>query len=195
MITIASIVEGHGEVAALPLLLRRIAGQVAAGRVVNASRPFRVRRQNFLKPDEVERSVEFVANRSGVDGRILILLDANSDCPKTLAAEIVERARQARGDRAIQVVLAKVEYEAWFLAAAESVADHRGIKPDVVSPSNPEAVQDAKGWISKRMEPGRSYSPSTDQPALTAVFDMDVARKRAASFDKLYRAVESLLVD
>ncbi len=45
------------------------------------------------------------------------------------------------------------------------------------------------------MEPGRSYSPSTDQPALTAVFDMDVARKRAASFDKLYRAVESLLVD
>lgn len=195
MITIASIVEGHGEVAALPLLLRRIAGQVAAGRVVNASRPFRVRRQNFLKPDEVERSVEFVANRSGVDGRILILLDANSDCPKTLAAEIIERARRARGDQAIQVVLAKVEYEAWFLAAAESVADHRGIKPDVVSPSNPEAVQDAKGWISKRMEPGRSYSPSTDQPALTAVFDMDVARKRAASFEKLYRAVESLLVD
>lgn len=195
MITIASIVEGHGEVEALPLLLRRIAGQVAAERVVNASRPFRVRRQNFLKPDEIERSVEFVANRSGVDGRILILLDANSDCPKTLAAEIIERARKARGDRAIQVVLAKVEYEAWFLAAAESLADHRGIKPDVVSPSNPEAVQDAKGWISKWMEPGRSYSPSTDQPALTAVFDMDVARKRAPSFDKLYRAVKSLLVD
>lgn len=91
--------------------------------------------------------------------------------------------------------MAKVEYEAWFLAAAESLADHRGIKPDVVSPSNPEAVQDAKGWISKWMEPGRSYSPSTDQPALTAVFDMDVARKRAPSFDKLYRAVKSLLVD
>ena len=118
-----------------------------------------------------------------------------SDCPKTLAAEIIERARKARGDRAIQVVLAKVEYEAWFLAAAESLADHRGIKPDVVSPSNPEAVQDAKGWISKWMEPGRSYSPSTDQPALTAVFDMDVARKRAPSFDKLYHAVESMLVD
>lgn len=195
MITIASIVEGHGEAVALPLLLRRIAAQVATGRVVKTLHPFRVPRQNFLKPGEIERRVEFVANRSGADGRILILLDANSDCPKTLAAEITERARQARSDRAIQVVLAKMEYEAWFLAAAESVADHKGIKPDIVSPPDPEAVRDAKGWISKRMEPGRAYSPSADQPALTAVFDMDVARKRAPSFDKLYRAVESLLVD
>ena len=195
MITIASIVEGHGEAVALPLLLRRIAAQVATGRVVKTLHPFRVPRQNFLKPGEIERRVEFVANRSGADGRILILLDANSDCPKTLAAEITERARQARSDRAIQVVLAKMEYEAWFLAAAESVADHKGIKPDFVSPPDPEAVRDAKGWISKHMEPGRSYSPSTDQPALTAVFDMDVARKQAPSFDKLYRAVESLLVD
>ena len=191
MITIASIVEGHGEARALPVLLRRI----AAGRTVNAPRPFRVGRQNFLKPNELERSVEFVANRSGMDGKILILLDANSDCPKTLAAEILERAQKARSDRTIRVVLAKMEYEAWFLAAAESVAGRRGIKLDVVSPPDPEAVQNAKGWISKRMEAGRSYSPSTDQAALTAVFDMDVARKGAPSFDKLYRAVESLLVD
>ena len=195
MITIASIVEGHGEVVALPLLMRRIAAQVATGRVVKTLHPFRVPRQNFLKPGEIERRVEFVANRSGANGRILILLDANSDCPKTLAAEITQRARQARSDRAIQVVLAKMEYEAWFLAAAESVAERRGIKSDIGSPPDPEAVRDAKGWISKHMKTGRSYSPSADQPALTAVFDMGVARKRAPSFDKLYRAVESLLVD
>lgn len=193
MTTIALIVEGHGEVEALPLLLRRIAAQV--GRVVNAPRPFRIRRQNVLKAGEIERSVEFVANRAGVNGKILILLDANSDCPKTLAAEIVNRARQERSDRPIQVVLAKMEYEAWFLAAAESVAGRGGIKLDVVSPSDPEAIRNAKGWIRKRMKPGRSYSPSTDQAALTAVFDMDAARKRSPSFDKLYRAVVSLLVD
>lgn len=81
------------------------------------------------------------------------------------------------------------------MATAESVAGRRDIKPDIVSPPDPEAVRDAKGWISKRMAPGRSYSPTTDQPALTAVFDMDAARKRAPSFDKLYRAVESLLAD
>lgn len=86
-----------------------------------------------------------------------------------------------------------MEYDAWFLAAAESLAGQKGVKRDVVSPPEPEAVQDAKGWISKRMAPGRSYSPSTDQPALTAVFDMEVARKGAPSFDKLCRAVECLL--
>lgn len=193
MITIASIVEGHGEVAALPVLLRRIAARVAAQHVVNVPRPFRVQRQGFLKSNEFERSIEFAANRSGAGGRILILLDANSDCPKTLAAKILRRARRARSDRTIQVVLAKMEYEAWFLATAESLAGRRDIKPDIVSPPDPEAVRDAKGWISKQMEPGRSYSPTTDQPALTAVFDMDAARKGAPSFDKLYRAVESLL--
>lgn len=195
MTTIASIVEGHGEVEAVPVLLRRIAEQVSVTHVVNAPRPFRIRRQNFLKPDEMERNVEFVAARSGPEGRILILLDANSNCPKTLAVQIQERAQKARSDRIIQVVLAKMEYEAWFLAAAKSVAGHRGIRPDFASPPDPEAVRDAKGWISARMEPGRSYSPSTDQPALTAVFDLNAARKRAASFDKLWRAVTSLLVD
>ncbi len=195
MTTIAAIVEGHGEVEAVPVLLRRIAEQVSAKHAVNAPRPFRVRRQNFLKPDEMERHVEFVATRSGPEGRILILLDANSDCPKTLATHIRERARQARRDRIIRVVLAKMEYEAWFLAAAESVAGRRGIKHDVVSPPDPEAVRNAKGWISARMEPGRSYSPSTDQPALTAVFDLAAARKGSPSFDKLWQAVESLLVD
>lgn len=195
MITIASIVEGHGEVAALPVLLRRIAAQVADQRVVNVPRPFRVQRQGFLTSGEFERSIEFAANQSGSGGRILILLDANSDCPKTLAADILRRARQARSDRTIQVVLAKMEYEAWFLATAESVAGRRDIRPDIVSPPDPEAVRDAKGWISKRMVPGRSYGPTTDQPALTAVFDMDTARKGAPSFDKLYRAVESLLAD
>ncbi len=43
------------------------------------------------------------------------------------------------------------------------------------------------------MTEGQAYSPSTDQPGLTAVFDMDAARKTARSFDKLYREVEALL--
>ena len=193
MTTIASIVEGHGEVEAMPVLLRRIAEQVSVAHVVNAPRPFRVRRQNFLKPNEMERNVEFVATQSGPEGRILILLDANSDCPKKLATQIQERAQQARSDRIIRVVLAKMEYEAWFLAAAESVAGHRGIRPDFAPPSDPEAIRNAKGWISARMEPGRSYSPSTDQPALTAMFDLHAARKGAPSFDKLWRTVEALL--
>ena len=41
------------------------------------------------------------------------------------ASEILERAASVRSDRRIQVVLAQREYEAWFLAAADSIAGYR----------------------------------------------------------------------
>jgi len=42
------------------------------------------------------------------------------------------------------------------------------------------------------MVPGRSYAETTDQPAMTAVFDMEMAR-RADSFDKCYREIKNML--
>jgi hypothetical protein len=42
---------------------------------------------------------------------------------------------------------------------------------------------------------GRSYKPATDQAALSAVFDMQIARKNSPSFDKLWRDVERLLTE
>ena len=67
----------------------------------------------------------------------LILLDANSDCPRELAPNVLERAQAARSDHRIQVVLAKMEYEAWFLAVADSLAGLRGIGDDAQAPDDP----------------------------------------------------------
>ena len=39
---------------------------------------------------------------------------------------------------------------------------------------------------------GRGYAETTDQPAFTAIFNMDAAR-RADSFDKCYRDIRSVL--
>lgn len=141
---------------------------------------------------ELERAVELAARRAGECGCILILLDANSDCPKELAPKVLQRAAEARRDRAIRVVLAKMEYEAWFLAAADSIAGERGIDASVVPPDEPETIRDAKGWLSARMPSGRSYRETLDQAALTAIFDLDSART-APSFDKMWRDVSSLL--
>ena len=119
----------------------------------------------------------------------LILLDANSDCPRELAPNVLERAQAARSDHRIQVVLAKMEYEAWFLAVADSLAGLRGIGDDAQAPDDPESIRDAKGWLTRRMTPGRSYREVRDQPALTARMDLQRARSRAPSFDKMWRAV------
>jgi len=189
---IVAIVEGYGEQTAVPILLRRAAQVVAPDVAVEVPRPIRVNRNRLLKPKELERAVELAARQAGPGGRILILLDADEDCPGEVGEQILRRAVATRGDRTIRVVLAKVEYEAWFLAAAESIAGHRGIAAGTTAPDDPESVRDGKGWISARMPPGRSYRETLDQPALTAIFDLTAAR-RAPSFDKLWRDVSSLL--
>lgn len=193
MVTIASIVEGKGEVAAVPILLRRIAAQVSPNTLVNALRPIRVQRNRILKEGQLERAVELAARRIGkAQGGVLILLDADDGCPKELADEMLRRAHAAREDQHIRAVLAKREYEAWFLAAARSIAGQREIDESTEPPSEPESIRGAKEWLSRCMPSNRAYSPTRDQPALTDAFDMDAARS-APSFDKLWRDVTHLL--
>ncbi len=193
MPTIAIIVEGHGEVEAVPILIRRIAEVEALGVFPDVRRPIPVGRDKFLKPNETNRYVEIAARQSGPDGRILILLDADDDCPRDLAPRILHRAIEARSDRRIQVVLAQREYEAWFLAAADSLAGKRGLRDDITAPGGPESVRGAKEWLTRQMPRGRSYRETLDQPALTKEFDLERARRSAASFRKMWRAVTDLL--
>ena len=192
MARIATIVEGHGEVEAVPILLRRIAERMSPDCPVQFVRPIRVQRQRVLKAGELERAVDLAARQAGTGGCVLILLDAETDCPRELAPNLLRRAREARRDRDIRVVLAKAEYEAWFLAAADSIAGQHGIRASTEPPDDAEAVTGAKEWLRARMPPGRSYRETLHQPALTAIFDLDAARS-APSFDKLWRDVSELL--
>ena len=177
---------------AVPILLRRVAALVSPNVYVKALRPILVQRTKILTGDLLDRAVVLAARQSGKQGRILILLDADDDCPKELAAEMLRRAEAARQDRIIRVVLAKREYEAWFLAAVHSISGRLGIDETIAPPRQPESIRGTKEWLSRRMPKGRAYSPTSDQPALTAVFDMDAARS-ASSFDKLWRDAMALL--
>ena len=189
---IATVVEGYGEVEALPILLRRIVERVSPNISVQIPRPIRVKRQLVVKAGELERAVELAATRAGAGGCILVLLDANSDCPSRMGPELLQRAQATRPDVPIRVVLAKVEYEAWFLAAARSIAGRHGIAERMVPPDDPESIHDAKGWLSERMPTGRRYRETLHQPGLTAIVDVDAARA-APSFDKMWRDVTDLL--
>lgn len=113
MMSIASIVEGDGEVAALPVLLRRLAAEWSPGAIVQALQPIRVRRDKFLnKDEEFRRQLLLAAAKSGEDGWVLIVLDADDDCPATLGSQIYQRAQQYIPHRRLSVVLANREFEA-----------------------------------------------------------------------------------
>ena len=192
MPTIATIVEDHGEVDAVPILLRRIAKRVTPRVGVQLPPPIRVKRNQVLRADELERAVELAARKTGEDGCILILLDADDDCPAEIAPEVLLRAIEARGDRDIRVVLATMEYEAWFLASADSIAGQYGIDAAATAPDDPESIRGAKEWLGACMPCGQRYRATLHQAALTAIFDLDAARA-APSFDKLWRDVSELL--
>ena len=192
-VRIGCIVEGKSEVETVPLLIRRIAANLYPELPIVVPPPIRRPRNKVVKENELERAVEFVARQIGGQGAIFIILDSDEDCPAELGPALLHRASQARSDLPIAVVIAKNEFEGWFLAAAESLRGQRGIKNDIDTPSNPEAIRDAKGWLSKRMEGSRTYSETRDQPALTALFDIEQARQAAGSFDKCYRDIVRLL--
>ncbi len=185
---IATIVEGHGEVEAVPILLRRIAERVSPETALEIPRPIRIPRNRVVRAGELERAIGLAAARAGEDGCILLLLDTDDDCPAHLAPQLLERAVAARPDRDIRVVLATMEYEAWFLAAPMSLGIGEGIEP----PDDAEAIRDAKGWLTATMPPGQSYRETIHQASFSAIFDLDAARS-APSFDKLWRDVSSLI--
>ena len=191
-VKIGCIVEGESEVATVPLLIRRIAANLYPELPIVVLPPIRRRRNKVVKENELERAVEFVARQIGGQGAIFIILDSDGDCPAELGPALLHRASQARSDLPIAVVIAKNEFEAWFLAAAESLRGRRGLRNDLNPPDNPEGIRGAKEWLSHQMESSRTYSETQDQPALAALFDLEQARQ-ADSFDKCYRDIVHLL--
>lgn len=193
-IRVAAIVGGHGEVESLPILFRRIAGTLDQSLTVHVKPVLRVPESRLSKVGELEKYVEFAARSTGRHGGIFILMDCDwpDGCPRDDGPAWLNRARCARPDMQISLVLANKEYEAWFIAAAESLRGKRGLAADLTTDPNPERIRGAKEWLSDRMPRNRPYNPTIDQPALTSVFDMQAAH-RADSFDKCYREIVRLL--
>src|SRR5947209_2503178 len=132
-IRIAPIVEGDGEFEALPVLLRRILAEISPSVPASVCKPFRRASGSLRSLSGLENTINTVAVLHP-DHFILVLIDSDDDCPKELAASLLKRARDARQDLTVSVVLGHREYETWFLAAAESLAGKRNLRPGLSAP-------------------------------------------------------------
>ncbi len=181
------IVEGHGDVEVVPIILRRI---LDLTEIYQSSilRPFRVSRYRIVKEGEVEKTIRAVLiDRVSVDG-IIIVLDADFDCPVELGAKLRERVGNIT-QLPISVVIAKREIESWFLGSKESIRGVRGIRNDASSPVLPEE-EDAKGKLRYNKIKGIRYIPLDDNPAFASQFDILSASKRCPSLGKLIRDIK-----
>lgn len=185
------IVEGHGEVTAAPVLLRRLLAQ-AECYGIGVGMPIRRTQSQFRSKETVQAAVR-LAKLQPQCAAIVLLFDGEDDCPKELAETVRAWAKEAAGDTPCDVVIAYREYETWFLSALESLRGLYGIRDDAAAPASPESRRDAKGWLEDFMPRHRAYSETSDQAAMSAVFDMGLAHQRNRSFRKLVKALGDML--
>lgn len=176
---VSCIVEGDGEIEALPVLLRRIRDWKTPAVPVQIQHPVRLPRGKILKCErDLERHLILAAEKCMEDGWILIVFDSDNACPKELAERINDYASTVVAHRRVSVVVPHCEYEAWFIAATDRTEVPAADEVD------PERVRDAKGWIARHTLEG-SYREVLDQPRLSARINLETAFVHSRSFRKL----------
>jgi hypothetical protein len=207
---IVPIVEGHGEVEAVPILLNRwLRFRRYLNVEVDVAGPVRAAGQGAIKVAHdsenelgIEYYVELALRRRPLPDVILVLLDADEDCPRTLASDLLARARtMVPADYPIGVVVATREYEAWFLAAFPSTRFRRSLMGQgfrLERQSLPrgmviEAIADCKVRIAGLIGVGK-YEERVHQPALTQLLPITRGMaQRSRSFRKLLKELHTLL--
>lgn len=203
------LVEGHGDVVALPELTRKALTSLQAWDALFLDPdPIRVGDLRALAKDDCDkwkRALGIAQNRGNL-GACLLLLDGDLKsfagrpfCPVTAAREMARAAREAGAGETFSaaVVFARCEFESWLIAGypmlvGQTFADGRKIKPGCDVPPDPEAApRDAKGWWNKAIEGG--YLPTRDQCELARLVNLDDVRSRGLrSFRRFESAVASL---
>lgn len=188
---IQPVVEGGGEVAAFPVLLRRLidaaeAWEVGIGKPVLKPRGQLVRRKTL--GNAVRLAIKQPECRS-----VLILIDGDDDCPAELGPRMKAWAANEAGGRPCEVVIAQREYEAWFLAGLEALRGRSGITADAPLHPRPEEPRDAKRQLKIRMGTQGAYFPTAHQAALSARFSLPCGWRRSGSFRKLSRSFGALV--
>ncbi len=206
---IVPIVEGFGEVAAVPILIERWLRyrRFHVNIRVDVAGPVRASGVGALKASHdvqdglgIEHYVEIALLRR--PDAILVLLDADEDCPARRGPALLDRARtMVPPGFPVGVVLAHREYEAWFLAAFHSKVFRDRLAGEGLALStgatdlsgmDVEAVADCKSRVATLLGLPK-YEPNIHQAKLTRIlpFSPDVSR-RSRSFRKLLKELESL---
>lgn len=185
MTRLLTIVEGDGDLKAVPVLVRRLL-QETHGRFDVQQLPAQKRGEWPRVKREFKR---FYLSARLEDAPILWVLDFDcDDCLDPVAEREWLQAEAKRIDPGgtVEVVFMVKEFESIFLWDDRCL---RRAFPEFLAnaklPDNPETVRDAKGWISRNLPKGRAYKPTTDQARMAATVELDHLREVSASMKRL----------
>ncbi|MDY0811046.1 hypothetical protein [Kitasatospora purpeofusca] len=136
-------------------LVTRIAAEFF-GVWTEVAQPFRLDSGKMRKPEELGKAIRVQAARVTGRGGVLVLRDGDDGdvtCPVELARMITPRRDLV--EVPVQIVIARYEYESWFLATATSLAGHPAVRDDAATPADPEArCQESAGKHDARVVQG-----------------------------------------
>lgn len=189
---ILPIVEGEGDLLAVPALIRRVAE--AHG----------IYDLELLQP---HKRGELPAVRRHFDAYLVaalkyeapILWVMDYDCDQCLAvetdlADLRQRAQATYTRQPVEFSLMVKEFESLFLCDHESTCrSFPDIPANTTWPTDAEAVRGAKELISKARPKGLAYRETKHQVKLVHQLDLDRLRERSPSFQRFEQAVLRLL--
>jgi hypothetical protein len=203
---IAPIVEGHTESACIERLLQRVWLQLLARSVrLQVLQPSRGSHGGLVSDQGTElitkieeayaKLVQRLQRDSSSRGLLLLLLDAEDDCPAQLAPRLLTAAQQVLpADTRIACILAKRMLENWIVAGASTLAGVNGL-PDPLPARDQFEDRSGVAWLEEQLRSQnrtRKYKKTVDAEVFIRNLDLQECRANSPSFDKLCRELESL---
>jgi len=195
---IVPIVEGDGEVDAIPNLLYKLLHRHGCYDL-HITRPKNSHGcNNLTTTGGIERFIQLALIEPRCEG-IIVIIDADEECASTLANGLARRVDTLNPSKPVVVVAAKCEYEAWFLAslptiAGKAIEKRPGLKPEITFPDERiETMRGVKEWLSRHFRDGRIYKETLDQLPMTRLIDLDTALPKSRSLRRLEHAVAQLI--
>lgn len=194
---IVPIVEGDGEVTAVPVLFRKLLGEMQRYDIQVAPPKNAHGRANLQKAEGLERFVRYAWKERDC-GAIVILLDAEGECPVEIARDFSRRISAMGVIHTVVIVCAARMYETWFLASFETLVGkdlngRQGLIKSKTIPEEIESVRSPKSWITDCFPKGRAYKETEDQEALSQLLDISLVKGRSRSFRRLCQALREAL--
>lgn len=165
---IVALVEGPGDVSAVPVLLRKLLKQDAIydwqpGDMMKVGELPRLRKRLADLAGALRNKMQ----EGGCHGALVLLdLDDADNCPVTEARKLALEFSAFGLPYPVAIVFARREFEEWLVASLPSIAPATPLLPDDLHRDYPpEEKRNVKGWLEQHFP---SYRPDPPKPNLPA---------------------------
>ena len=191
------IVEGHGEIEAVPVLARRIFFEKLHIFDQEIAKPHRIPSSRICQfGNDLYNAILLGRGKvveSGNTGGVIILVDSDDDCPVQMQNRFNEFCVERNINFPCAFVAANREFEVWFLCDASSLSGHPRVREDAQDVVDAEFIRGAKGHFERHiLLPDATYSETIDQAKFCAAIDLDEVESKSRSFRKLVSTLRFL---